>query len=213
MGDILHTINTFGMWFALWLLAINLWIIVFNGCVPNIRTAPAIRKRIIELIREDMKRNTQRPYTIVDIGAGYGQFTREMARALPDAQVIGLEISKPTFLWCMWVKKRYKLDNLDYRHVDFFKYDMAGTSAVTLFFYRLDPVAKKLRRELKPGSFVASNKFHLLDNWVPKEVIDVKTRYWWQKRLFVYASPGMDDPGIDTPIPPAALLPRGAAGR
>jgi hypothetical protein len=90
---------------------------------------------------------------------------------------------------------------------------MTGTSAVTLFFYRLDPVAKKLRRELKPGSFVASNKFHLLDNWVPKEVIDVKTRYWWQKRLFVYASPGMDDPGIDTPIPPAALLPRGAAGR
>ncbi len=211
--DIWHFFNQALFWFALWLLAINLWILFFNGCVPNIRTAPAIRKNIIGLIREDMQRNTERPYTIVDIGAGYGQFTREMARAFPDAKVVGLEISKPTYWWCMLMKKTFRLDNLDYRHIDFFKYDMSGVSAVTLFFYRLDPVAKKLRRELKPGTFVASNKFHLLDNWVPKEVRDVKTRYPWQKRIFIYASPGMDDAGRDTPIPPAALLPHGAGGR
>lgn len=206
--DILHTINTVGTWFALWLLAINLWILVFNGCVPNIRTAPAIRRDIINLIREDIQKSGKKPYTIVDIGAGYGQFTREMARAFPEAKVIGLEISKPTYLWCMFIKKRLKLDNLDYKNIDFFKYDMSEATAVTLFFYRLDPVAKKLRRELKPGTFVASNKFHLLDNWVPKEVRDVKTRYLWQKRIFIYSSPGMDDPNKDVPIPPAALLPR-----
>src|SRR3989338_9544577 len=88
---------------------------IFNKGIPNIRTAPAIRKRIIELLKiEVAKYNGSEPFTIVDMGSGNGLFTREIARAFPEARVIGLEISKTALAWSRRFKKLHKLNNIDY---------------------------------------------------------------------------------------------------
>ncbi|MDE1153215.1 MAG: class I SAM-dependent methyltransferase [Micavibrio sp.] len=182
-------INMAIFWLAVWLLLWNLYIVVFNRGVPNIRTAPAIRKKIIQLLKEDAKRHTAAPYKVIDIGSGNGQFTREIARALPHARVTGIEISRQSYWWSMCIKRLFRLHNLDYKRVDFFTYDVSDVDAVVMFFYRLHRVAQKLRRELKPGTLVTSNKFKLGDGWVPHDVIDVKTLYPFQKKLYVYYKP------------------------
>lgn len=190
MPHLWHSFNAALFWLAVWLLLWNLYIVVFNRGVPNIRTAPAIRRKIIALLKEDKKRFSGKTYKVIDIGSGNGKFTREIARALPDAQVVGIEVSRQSYWWSMLLKRLFRLDNLDYRRVDFFAYDISDVDAVVMFFYRLHRVAQKLRRELKPGTLVTSNKFKLGDGWIPADIIDVKTLYPFQKRLFVYYSPG-----------------------
>lgn len=186
----LDVMNVIIFYAAIFLLLWNVCILVFNRAVPNIATAPAIRREVIGLLRQDMeKKRGGGPYTIIDIGSGNGQFTREIAEALPEAKVLGLEISYPAYRWSRAMKHYHKLDNLNYKRVDFFTYDMSEASAVVMFFFRLDPAAKKLRAELKPGTLVCSTSFKLLDGWVAAEEREVKTLHPFQKKLFVYYSP------------------------
>lgn len=202
----LDIMNVIIFYTAVVLLLWNVCILIFNRAVPNIATAPAIRAEVIGLMKQDMAKHPgKRPYTVIDIGSGNGQFTREIAAALPEAQVIGLEISYIAYRWSKAMKRYHGLENLKYKRVDFFKYDMSAANAVVMFFFRLDPVAKKLRRELTPGTLVCSTSFKLLDGWVAAEERDVKTLHPFQKKLFVYHSPA---PNAGTT--PSAPLPLAA---
>ncbi|MEZ0260989.1 MAG: methyltransferase domain-containing protein [Alphaproteobacteria bacterium] len=188
----LDIMNVIIFYTAIFLLSWNTSILIFNRAVPNIATAPAIRREVIELLKKDMARRGGAPYTVIDVGSGNGLFTREIAEAMPEARVLGLEISYPAYKWSRAMKHYHKLDNLDYKRTDFFKYDMSPANAVVMFFFRMDPAAKKLRRELKPGTLVCSTSFKLLDGWVAAEEREVKTLHPFQKKLFVYYSPGPD---------------------
>lgn len=173
---------------TLFLLLWNVNILVFNRGIPNIRTAPAIRKKIIALLQEHEAARADRsqPYIVYDLGSGNGLFARQIAREMPQAKVIGVEVSGPSYDWSMMMKKRMKIDNLDYKHADVFTHDIRDASAVVLFFYQLDKLGKKLHDELKPGTLVTSNKFRLGDGWNPVQSLKVFTLYPFQKRLFVY---------------------------
>ncbi|MDF3024013.1 MAG: hypothetical protein K0R10_1374 [Alphaproteobacteria bacterium] len=170
------------------LLLWNVNILVFNRGIPNIRTAPAIRKKIISLLQEHEAARADRtqPYIIYDLGSGNGLFARQIARAMPQAKVVGVEISGPSYEWSMMMKKQLKIDNLDYKNADVFTHDIRDASAVVLFFYQLDKLGKKLHEELKPGTLITSNKFRLGDGWVPAQSLKVWTLYPFQKRLFIY---------------------------
>ncbi len=173
---------------TLFLLLWNVNILVFNRGIPNIRTAPAIRKKIISLLKEHEAARADRtqPYIIYDLGSGNGLFARQIAREMPQAKVIGVEVSGPSYDWSMMMKKQMKIDNLDYKHADVFTHDIRDASAVVLFFYQLDKLGKKLHEELKPGTLITSNKFRLGDGWTPAQSLKVWTLYPFQKRLFVY---------------------------
>jgi len=173
---------------TLFLLLWNVNILVFNRGIPNIRTAPALRKKIISLLKEHEAARVDRtqPYIIYDLGSGNGLFARQIAREMPQAKVIGVEVSGPSYEWSMMMKKRMKIENLDYKHADVFTHDIRDASAVVLFFYQLDKLGKKLHEELKPGTLITSNKFRLGDGWVPAQSLKVWTLYPFQKRLFVY---------------------------
>lgn len=173
---------------ALALLLWNVNIVALNRGVPNIRTAPAIRKKIIALLREHEAARADRtqPYVIYDIGSGNGLFSRQIAREMPQAKVVGIEISGPAYAWSVMMKRRLKIDNLHYKNADIFKSDISDANAVVLFFYQLDKLGKKLHEELKPGTLITSNKFRLGDGWTPAQSLKVWTLYPFQKRLFVY---------------------------
>ena len=98
--------NHFLFWFAIFTLVWNVYFVVFNRGIPNIRTAPAIRKKIIRMLKEDRAKRGGGNYVIYDIGSGNGLFTREIARAMPDAKVIGIEISPQQYRWAMMMKRR-----------------------------------------------------------------------------------------------------------
>ncbi|HYD17009.1 MAG TPA: class I SAM-dependent methyltransferase [Patescibacteria group bacterium] len=173
---------------AAFLLLWNVNILVFNRGIPNIRTAPAIRKKIIALLQEHEAGRPDRsqPYIVYDLGSGNGLFARQIARSMPQAKVVGVEISAPSIAWSVWVQRLLKIPNLEYRHADVFATQLHDAGAVVLFFYQLDKLGAKLHAELKPGTLITSNKFRLGDGWQPLQSLKVKTLYPFQKRLFVY---------------------------
>jgi SAM-dependent methyltransferase len=176
-------------WIALFLISVDAYSLIFNKGIPNIRTAPAIRRRIIELLKiEAANHSGPEPFTIIDMGSGNGKFTREIAKAIPTARVIGLEISKPALAWSRLFKKLYDLKNVDYVDQDFFGYNLGHANAVVMYLtiFQMESIGKKLHEDLKPGTLVTSNRFQLGDNWTPEESITVKTLYPHQKTFHVY---------------------------
>ncbi len=184
----LSLINTVLFWLGIYILLWNAYILLFNRGVPNIRTAPAIRRVIIERLKKDAVAKAKKPYVVVDMGSGNGLFTREIARAMPETKVIGLEISNLAFRWAEWFRRGSRLKNLEYKKVDFFTYDFSGVDAVLVFLtiYDMGRVGKKLNEALRPGTLVTCNKFQLGDGWEPVETMDVSTLYPHQKTLSIY---------------------------
>lgn len=176
-------------WIFLSVLLLDAYYLIFNKGIPNIRTAPAVRKRIIALLRVEYEKHTgSEPFTVVDMGSGNGLFTREIARAFPDARVIGLEISKTALAWSKRFKKFHGLDNIEYIDQDFYSYDLGHANAVVMYLtiFQMESMGKKLHTELKSGTLVTSNRFPLGDGWTPEQVIPVRTLYPHQKILNVY---------------------------
>lgn len=180
-------VNDILRWVCLYVLLWNAYILLFNKGIPNIRTAPAIRKRIIGLLHEEAAANGE-PLTIIDLGSGNGKFTREIARSLPQSQVIGLEISKLAFEWALFFKRLARLENLEYYRQDFYSYDFSKADAVVMYLtiYQMESMGKKLHEDLKNGALVTSNRFPLGDGWTPVETVKVWTLYPHQKKFHIY---------------------------
>lgn len=178
----------FLFWLAVCLISIDAYFVFFHGGVPNIRTAPAIRRKVIELLRADMAARGNGSYTIIDLGSGNGLFTREIARALPQARVIGVEIAGQSVWWANQMKERAGLTNLEYRRMDFNDVNFAEADAVYMFLIpsALGPLSRRLNEQAKPGTLIFSNKFRLFDGWQPIESLRVKTLYLHQKYLHIY---------------------------
>jgi hypothetical protein len=156
--------------------------------VPNIRTAPAIRKRIIEFLKSDYEsKGRPRVYKIIDMGSGNGLLTREIARALPGAQIVGLEIATMAFRWSVIFARIQGFKNLSYHQCDFTAYDISNADAITVFLtiYNMGAMGQKLKAEMKPGAIATSNKFKL-DGWEPLESLSIRTLYPHQKNLYFY---------------------------
>ncbi len=180
---------------AAYLLLWNVYILIFNKGVPNIRTAPAIRRRIIDTLKSDMAKkggakNGAPRYTIYDMGSGNGLLTREIAKAIPDARVIGVEASRQCIEWSDKVKTAQNIPNIEYRRADFFEHDFGDADAVVVFLsvYEMGRVGEKLMKNLKTGTLVTSNRFPLT-GWVVEEKVKVLTLYPFQKYFHIYHHP------------------------
>jgi SAM-dependent methyltransferase len=185
------TINIVLFWASASLLALQAYNIAFHKSIPNIRTAPAIRKKIISLLKQDYEARKEKPYTILDLGSGNGQLSREIAKALPQAKVIGIEITKHTYLWADWLRRREKLDNMEYKRMDFLDYNFSEASAVVMYTmpHLMRRIGDKLNAESKSGTLVLSNKFRIGNGWEPTESMRIKTLYLHQGGLYVYRKP------------------------
>jgi len=179
-------------WSLATLLVVDLYFVLFHRGIPNIRTAPAIRKKMIELLKEDFARKGGkgaggRAYTIADCGSGNGLLTREIAKALPAAKVIGIEVTPQSLWWANMQKGIAKLGNLEYRKMNFFAFDFAEADAVTAYLIPtvLGDLGKKLQEELPTGGLALSNKFRL-GGWGGPETLRIKTLYPHQGNLHIY---------------------------
>ena len=184
MNLINNILLTIGLWLWVW----NAYILIFNKGIPNIRTAPAVRRTVIGLLQADMAARGKKPFVIIDLGSGNGLFARQIARSMPEAQVIGIEISQLAHGWAQLLKRLSRLKNLEYRQGDMFAADLSQVDAVVFYLrvYFMKRMGEKLHAELKPGTLITSNHFKLGDGWVPENTIDVRTLYPHQKTFFVY---------------------------
>jgi SAM-dependent methyltransferase len=157
--------------------------------IPNARTAPGMRRHIIKRLAQDRAaKSANGSYSVIDLGSGNGQLSRSIARALPDATVLGLELSP---VGHMRAKLRQKLRgpaNVAYAQADFLAYDLSGADAIVMFLSAkmMHRLRDKLQVELKPGALVLSNTFALGGDWQPLEVVKFWSLFYIDTALFVY---------------------------
>ena len=186
--EFLDTVNEILFWFLAAMLCWQAYILIFHRGVPNIGTAPEVRNEIIAILKKEFEEKKKDGFTICDLGSGSGRLTREIAKHIPGAHVVGYEVSWQSVMWANMRKRWYGLKNVEYRNVDFFKTDMSEADAVTMYLVidMMEHVGRKLKQDLKPETLVVSNRFKLGAGWTPKETVHVKTLYPHQKELYVY---------------------------
>lgn len=142
--------------------------------VSTFPTMPAVRRKMIEILQQDFTAKQPllegRCYTIIDLGSGSGQLSWHVAKALPEAKVMGVEISPIPWLRSVIRQRLFGPANLAYYRLDFWPYDVSGVDAVLSYLPGtiMGKVAAKLRRELRPGALMVSNRFRT-DEWEPSE--------------------------------------------
>ena len=189
--SIWDTVNSILAPLLLFMLIWQAYILIFNKGVPNIRTAPAIRRRIIEILQKEYKVHSEKndkKFKIIDIGCGNGLFTREIAKALPEAEIIGLEWSKAAIEQAKIKSKAQKLTNTHYIRTDFYDYDLKDIDAAVMYLtiYDMGRMGEKLKKELKSNALVTCNRFKLSAGWEPEECLEIKTLYPHQRQLHIY---------------------------
>ncbi len=148
----------------------------FRYGAPTYPTNRAVRQRIIEILRADRQSRGAGDYHVLDLGSGSGQLTWHIARALPEVQVTGIEISLIPWLRSVLRQKLLGPTNLRYLRRDFWAYDCGKHQAViTYLLGRLMPrVSQKLWDELPADALVLANRFPLQEPpWPSAENIDV----------------------------------------
>lgn len=176
---------------ALAVLLVYAYILMINRGIPNVQTAPSIRKDIISMLKKELQQSGQSPCIIFDLGAGSGAFTRELARALPQAKIIGIEISRWAVIRARIYQKLCRLNNLSYRVGNLHDADLSGAHAVVFYLsaHFMPQIRQTLEAKLQPGTLVISNKFPLGGDWIPHKIRDVMTFHPRQKTYYIYYKP------------------------
>lgn len=155
--------------------------------VATFPSMPAIRRKTIEILRQDAAtRPAVWPYIVLDLGAGSGQVSWRIARAMPEAHVTGVELAYIPWLRCVLRQRLFGPANLDYKRVDFWSYDCTKADAVITYLPGkiMERVGEKLRKELKPGTLVVANTFPLRAGWEPVETLTLRAPF--KTKVFVY---------------------------
>ena len=156
--------------------------------VPTVASFPSARRKVAALLQKDCAaRADRRPYHVIDLGSGGGHLCRAIARALPQAQVTGIELSYVPWRLSEMRRRLFGPANLAYKRADFWTQDCAQADAVVLFVTEniMERMAAKLRTELKPGTLVISNDTPL-PGWQLVEVLANKLLGLFSSPIYVY---------------------------
>lgn len=136
-------------------------------------STPWMRKAMMEELTEVLQESGKESPVIYELGAGWGALGIAAAKANPQAQIIGLELSPVPLLiakFRAWIGGH---KNCSFERADFFERDLSDADVILsyLLIVLLEKLEPKLEKELKPGSTVICNTF-APPNWTP-----TKTRH------------------------------------
>ena len=154
--------------------------------VPTLATGFAVRAKMTKILKQEAENHAQKPYRIIDLGSGRGELSRHIARAIPHAQVLGIESARIPYWQSVVAQRWLGPRNLSYQCLDFWPFDCSETDAVVFYLSgnTAQRVGEKLHRELKSGSTVISHTFPLLGDWTPVEVLNFRSPF--KETLYVY---------------------------
>jgi hypothetical protein len=124
--------------------------------VPCISSSKAESRNIISLLRSiDLPANA----VIYDLGSGWGSLLVDVARAIPTADVRGIEVSPIPYLVSRL--RTRKLPNVSLQFGNFFRSELSDANAVFCYLMpnAMPRVSDKLDSALAPGTYVLSNSF------------------------------------------------------
>jgi SAM-dependent methyltransferase len=139
-------------------VALGLSVLVYQGVtgVPPVSSSAAEAADVVALLRQA---GLPERAVIYDLGCGWGALVLALARAFPDAQIRGIELS-PLPYWVARFRAR-NVPNLRIRRADFHRCDLRDADAITccLLTGVMPRVANLLDSALKPGTPVVSLSF------------------------------------------------------
>ncbi|MAS87774.1 MAG: hypothetical protein CMH30_07360 [Micavibrio sp.] len=185
----MEILNTILFWLGVSVFLYIPYIEIFCKGVPHYRTAPIIRDEIIKRLQQDIKKHeTSSPYQIVDMGAGFGFMAMALAKAYPQAQVVGIEIDRIACWSARLIAWLRGIQNVRFIRGNAMAYDMGDTDAVTIYMGKkfMSAISVKLADELQQGALVFSNSYKLEAPWVLLEKVTIETKYPHQGWLYVY---------------------------
>ncbi len=142
--------------------------------VPTMTSWPSVRKKMIELIvAEASERPKAGPvFRVLDLGSGTGKLSLEIGRALPQAEIVGIELSVVPYYLSLIRCALWRVPNATYCREDFWHTDISGYDAVVIYMTSKirDRMSQKLRDELSPGALVLVNETHLSGGWSPSGI-------------------------------------------
>lgn len=115
---------------------------------------------------------------IYELGSGWGTLAFPLAKANPQAQIRGYELSPIPWLFSWFKQKIEGPSNIKFKRKDFFSLNLEGATGVVCYLYpgAMDRLKIKFESELKPGSFVLTHTFRV-PGWIP-------TQTWIASDLF-----------------------------
>ncbi len=124
---------------------------------------------MINLIKTENSEHPHKSIKIYDLGSGAGGLVRKLAKAFPQATVVGVEIAWPAWLYSCIRQKISRLGNVHFILSDFMKVNVADGDVTILYLSdaHIGPMSKKLAKEGKQGSLIISNTFPLSTQWIP----------------------------------------------
>ena len=95
----------------------------------------------------------------IDLGAGIGSIVRPLAKAQPEAQLVGIENAPAT--WLAGYVRTMGLSNCTWRWGDIWRTDLAGYDVIYAFLSPapMSALWQKIQQETHPGGLFISNSF------------------------------------------------------
>ena len=160
------------------LLALAAWVsyVVISGLFvwpPPIPTSPRTRRRMIEVIRKHRPAGATGGL-ILDPGCGFGGLALALARAFPNAEVVGIDLQPPLLLVAQLRARLLGLRNVTFRRGDLLEENYRGVQVIACYLYGnvMEQLYAKWDAELQDGCVVVSN-LHPMPFWPPIEVTSV----------------------------------------
>lgn len=131
--------------------------------VPPLSSSARAAEDVVALLGQA---GLARGAVIYELGSGWGSLAIALARAFPQAEIRGIELS-PLPYWVSRFRAR-KLTNLALRRADFLDCDLSDAHAVTcyLMIKPMRAIAALLDRSVRPGTPVVSLSFWFRDRQV-----------------------------------------------
>ncbi len=174
-------------WEALFLGISFLVVLVTVGYSLRVGISPMPSGRsVVQSLLTLLPKDTQG--TVVDLGSGWGSLVFAVARRIPQAQVVGIELSPLPYVVSRirgaWVRN----ERISWRREDFFQSSLEDASVVLCYLYTgaMQRLQHTLLEKLKPGTMVISHTF-ALPNWTPSQVVRVNDLY--RTPIYVYHVP------------------------
>jgi len=133
------------------------------SAAPYVSSSKARIKKMIEIIGKPLES------TILELGSGDGKVV--IALAKQGFNVVGIEIN-PVLCWFSKFRiRRLGLKNAKIINKNFWNYDLKEVDIMTMYFipHKMKKLAKKIKREMKPGSLIISNAFKIVDWPIQRE--------------------------------------------
>jgi len=145
-------------------------------------SGPRAVASIIELLPEQLGG------PVFELGSGFGTLAIAIARARPDVQVVGYELSPVPWLVSRALRLAYGVRNLELRRADFARAELSGAGAVVCYLHPggMERLAALLH-DLPEEAVVISHAFALPDA-EPEQQRSVGDL--WQSRVYRYRPGG-----------------------